>query len=88
MRSIFNAIKKYNRINKDFCTKLANLAAKFDFKAKEEAMKSINIFAENKKGNSEAGKKAGSQRLAGILHQMYLERMNRTLMDLKNRIGK
>lgn len=88
MRAIFDAIQKYNRINKDFCTKLANLAAKFDFKAKEDAMKTVHIFAENKKGSDELGKKAGSQRLAGILHQMYLERMNRTLMDLKNRIGK
>jgi hypothetical protein len=61
LRTLFDAILKYNKINKDFCTKLANLASKFDYMGKEDAMRKINMYAENKKGADELGKKVGSQ---------------------------
>jgi len=59
---------RHNKITKDFCKTLANLANKYDHMGKEDAMRKINMYAENKKGSDELGKKVGSTRLAGILH--------------------
>lgn len=87
-QACFNQLKVTKNNSKSFCTRLGELANKFDHRNLLSAFFAIKNFRTSKELTYSRQQKQASTELINVLHELYLRRMAANMSDLRVRVVK